>query len=193
MRPGPAAALFAGCVFMLAAGLAAWGFASRPLQAQGDPAPDPAFARSLPETGGCLGILEREVPALQNRLEDSVPPYERLLEAARRSLDFVDNNLAQMALDRAALAGLAEKLDSAEEDFATARQAYAAGLDRLLEFGPACADDGPAFAAAARETLLERRRLEEAAGAAVDLVEVDFETAFGRIDRQLMEVPGRMP
>ena len=139
----------------------------------------------------CKEMIENQIPALQARLETSAQAYEQLLEAAHLSLVFIDNNLAQMALDREALTGLPEQLSSAEEGFINARRAYAANLDGLLGFGSVCQTDEAAFLAAVGETALERQRLEAAAAAIIRLIESDFTTAFEHIERQLIEVPNQ--
>ena len=200
MKLARRAFLLFGCSLSLAAGLVIWNLvgSNQALWAQAQPAGSESVQGqvAVDDSGAaavadCLEITQSQVPALQSQLETSAQAYERLFEAARLTLDFVDNNLAQMALDREALAGLTDRLTLAEDNFAAARQTYAVSLERLLELGPVCQDDSAAFFAAAEETALKRQHLEAAAADVIRLIEINFAAAFEGVEQQLMKVPNQ--
>ena len=148
--------------------------------------PPPLGAQSAPAT--CQQIIEDQLVPLKTKSEQSLTAYERLFEGSQRSLDFIANNLAQMALDASALDQRSEELDNLWEDFVAAEHDYSKRLDGLLVLSETCAQDS-SFENSLRAALSARDRLETAAEQLVEFFGSDLESTLEAVERQLEEIP----
>ena len=151
------------------------------------PLPRPPLLGAQSQPPPCRQLIEDQLGPLKVKSDQNLVAYERLFEAGQKSLDFIANNLAQMALDASPLEGRAEDLQSLWDDFADAERGYSERLDELLAGAEDCA--GGRFAAELQAALSARDRLEIAAERLVGFFGPELEAALEAVERQLEEVP----
>ena len=137
----------------------------------------------------CPDLIANEVQALEAQLIEKSGDYERLITAARLSLDFIINNLTQMAFEQGVVESLPLELETRAAKFDQAYRSYDDSLEYLLDFGENCAQQEAAFMAAFQDMISKRQKLEMAAQAIVELISLDFAAAFDELEKKLMEVP----
>ncbi len=137
----------------------------------------------------CPDLIENEVKALRAQLVEKVGDYEHLIMAAQLSLDFIINNLTQMAFKQEVLESLPLELATRAENFEQAHRSYNDSLEYLFNFGANCVEQEAAFIAAFQDMMSKRQKLEMAAQEIVGLISSDFAAAFDELEKKLMEVP----
>ena len=137
----------------------------------------------------CPDLIANEVQALEAQLIEKSGDYERLITAARLSLDFIINNLTQMAFQQGVVESLPLELETRAANFDQAYLSYNDSLKYLLDLGENCARPEAAFMAAFQDMMSKRQKLETAAQAIVELISSDFAAAFDELEKKLMEVP----
>ena len=162
---------------------------SAPLEAAPNQAPATLSierAQLIVET--CPDLIDNEIEALRAQLFGKIGAYQRLITAAQLSLDFIINNLAQMAFEQAVLEPLPLQLETVAENFNQAHRSYDDSLEHLLDFGADCAGQELAFANALQDMISKRQKLEMAAEELIELISSDFSAAFDQLEKKLIEL-----
>ena len=163
---------------------------SAPLETAPAPGAMTLSIESAPAISGiCPGLIANEVQALRAQLAEKSGDYERLITAARLSLDFIINNLTQMAFKQELVESLPLELETRAANFDQAYRSYDDSLEHLLDLGAHCAQQEVAFMVAFQDMMSKRQKLEMAAQEIVELISSDFATAFDELEKKLMEVP----
>lgn len=112
-----------------------------------------SYAISLDRTeteiiiNNCQTIIERDIFNLSAQLKANSKQYEELSSLTLKSLNFIENNLIQIAKDTTAINSLQQNLIQSSTSFSNSVKQYDLSLSRLLALADDCQQEPMAFIA----------------------------------------------
>ena len=104
----------------------------------------------------CREIINQSIVALEIKLTSDRQKYDFFFEATNNSLNFIANNLQQIAHDPDKINGLTGELQVLQTGFLSALDLYQSSLNELMALSDICSDQPEVFVSRLKQVYLNR-------------------------------------
>ena len=137
-------------------------------------------------TASCQDFIDSDISASFERLKVNEAKYEQFIATIELSLNFVINNLKQIAMDYSAVDTLQERLLAIKAELSLAIELYGLSLNKLLILAEDCQSYPDSFIAGLDEAHENNKLVLAVAGDLLDFITADFKETLMKIRSKLL-------